>query len=267
MAQDPKPCQRAPGHSGGLRTSIVITPQSPVPGFIIPPPHPIPSHSLQPRGAVTQCQARLLLCWRVTGSLGDQRIREEDSSFAVWCAVSSTAPAQVSPSEAQPGCRPARTQGTSRGTGKRSRRVGGRCGKGQGNPQNVLQTAAPLPCPARRLPGAHHPRYLWGWRRARPPQTCPWCPGCAELRGQGRAAEEAGCRFLSRSSRAPQGLIVFPQPRSGRQERGAEGRGGHGKAPRQLEGRGVEIKESKDDLGRKSPLRSSSTNVNCRAHH
>lgn len=47
--------------------------------------------------------------------------------------------------------------------------------------------------------------------------------------GPGQGCGGSRCRFLSRSSRAPQGLIVFPQPRSGRQERGAEGRGDTGR--------------------------------------
>lgn len=60
-----------------------------------------------------------------------------------------------------------------------------------------------------------------------------------ELRGPGQGcAEEASSRFLSRSSRVPQGLIVFPQPRSGRQERGVEGRGDTGEGTMAVAGLG-----------------------------
>ena len=90
----------------------------------------------------------------------------------------------------------------------------------------MLQAVASLPCPVQPAPRgvtAASPLPL-GLAACSSSADMPMVSRLCELRGPGQGcAEEAGSRFLSQSSRAPQGLIVFPQPRSGRQERGAEG--------------------------------------------
>lgn len=113
----------------------------------------------------------------------------------IRCAVSSTAPAQVSASGSTAGLPPRKD------TGRQPRhrekvQEGGEGGeaKGRGIPK-IPKCKQQPPFPAQlssAAPRGASPRYLWGRRRARPPQTCPWCAGSAERRGQGRAAEEAG---------------------------------------------------------------------------
>lgn len=136
--------------------------------------------------------------------MGTKRLGSKTAALRLRCAVSSTAAAQVSPSGSTTGCHPARTQDTSPGTEKRSRRVEA---KSKGIPKmRCKQQQHPFPAQLAGSPGRIIPvtsgagGALVLRRHAHGVQAVRSCGARAGLRRKPAAVSSAGAAALLRAS-------------------------------------------------------------------
>lgn len=172
--------------------------------------------------------------------------------------MSSTAPAQVSSSGSTARLPPRKDTRHQPRHGEKEGGVGGEA-KRREIPKMCCKQQHPFPAQLAGSPGSTIPvtsgagGALVPRRHAHGVQAARSCGARAGLRRKPAAVSSAGAAALLRASLCSAAALRT----SGT---GGGGEGGHGKAPRQPEVWGIGVTASKDHSGRKSPLKSSSTN-------